>query len=328
MYQIQPFNFTRMNNAEFLAFFVNLQKVIGEISIGSLGISEAQKQQIDDIVQKMTDQVYATLGSEFTAKMQEADERRSAIYKRILTKLQVVNYAESDRDLNKVKDVVKTVFLAKYKMQVGSIAQQERTAIISGFIYDLKERLDEEAQETLGVYSDVVSLEGANNAFIAGYNSRNIERIEAEKGVSLLCRKQLTEVYNIAVLLIQYTANQPAEGEGADKVKDCIAFVNRANVLLDDARTRLNTRLKKEGLPAIEDGEGSGAGNTGGSNGSNGAGGGGSSQGGSNQGATGEESPGTGAGSGNGGSGGNGGNGGQTVDPGSGAIIDGDMAIL
>ena len=324
MYQIQPFNFTRMNNAEFLAFFVNLQKVIGEISIGSLGISEAQKQQIDDIVQKMTDQVYATLGSEFTAKMQEADERRSAIYKRILTKLQVVNYAESDRDLNKVKDVVKTVFLSKYKMQVGAIAQQERTAIISGFIYDLKERLDEEAQETLGVYSDVVSLEGANNAFIAGYNSRNIERIEAEKGVSLLCRKQLTEVYNIATLLIQYTANQPAEGEGADKVKDCIAFVNRANVLLDDARTRLNTRLKKEGLPTEE---GSGAGDGGGSNGA-GDGGGGSGSGGNNQGATGEESPGTGAGSGNGGSGGTGGNGGQTVDPGSGAIIDGDMAIL
>ena len=323
MYQIQPFNFTRMNNAEFLAFFVNLQKVIGEISIGSLGISESQKQQIDDIVQKMTDQVYATLGSEFTAKMQEADERRSAIYKRILTKLQVVNYAESDRDLNKVKDVVKTVFLAKYKMQVGSIAQQERTAIISGFIYDLKERLDEEAQETLGVYSDVVSLEGANNAFIASYNSRNIERIEAEKGVSLLCRKQLTEVYNIAVLLIQYTANQPAEGEGADKVKDCIAFVNRANVLLDDARTRLNTRLKKEGLPAIEDGEGSGAGNTGGSNGSNGSSGADGT--GSNQGSNGSSGDNTNPG---GNSGTNQGNGGQTVDPGSGAIIDGDMAIL
>ena len=314
-----------MNNAEFLAFFVNLQKVIGEISIGSLGISESQKQQIDDIVQKMTDQVYATLGSEFTAKMQEADERRSAIYKRILTKLQVVNYAESDRDLNKVKDVVKAVFLSKYKMQVGSIAQQERTAIISGFIYDLKERLDEEAQETLGVYSDVVSLEGANNAFIASYNSRNIERIEAEKGVSLLCRKQLTELYSIATLLIQYTANQPAEGEGADKVKDCIAFVNRANVLLDDARTRLNTRLKKEGLPAIEDGEGSSAGDTGGSNGSNGSNSSSGADGtGSNQGSSGSSGDNTNPG----GNSGTGGNGGQTVDPGSGAIIDGDMAII
>lgn len=249
----------------------------------------------------MTDQVYATLGSEYTVKMQEADDRRSAIYKRVLTKLQVVNYAETDRDLNKIKEVVKQVFLSKYKMQVSSIAQQERTAIISGFIYDLKERLDEEAQEILGVYSDVVSLEGANNAFIASYNGRNVERIEGEKGITLTCRKQLTDLFILTSLLIQYTANQPAEGESATKVQDCIDYVNRVNGLLEDAKVRLNQRLKKEGESPEEGGPSNG--NTEGSNGS--------SQGGNTN------------------TDGNGTNGnGQTVDPGSGAIIDGDMAII
>lgn len=303
MYQISNFPFYRMNNAEFLAFFVNLAKVLGEVSSTNIGLTEEQSKVFDDLLTRLTDQVYTTQGSEFTAKMQEADDRRSAIYKRILTKLGVVNYAESDRDLNAIKETVKTQFLSRYKMQVGSIAQQERTAIISGFIYDLKERLDEDAQETLGIYSDVIALEGATQAFVNCYHERNGERIVAEKGLTGVIRTQLTEFYNISTLFIQYTANQPPEGDNAAKVKDCILFVNQTNKLLDDARTRLNTRLKKEGLPSVE----GDAGDNGGSSGSNG-----SSQG------------------GNGGAGGDntGGNGGQTVDPGSGAIIDGDMAIL
>lgn len=302
MYQISNFPFYRMNNAEFLAFFVNLAKVLGEVSSTNIGLTEEQSKVFDDLLTRLTDQVYTTQGSEFTAKMQEADDRRSAIYKRILTKLGVVNYAESDRDLNAIKETVKTQFLSRYKMQVGSIAQQERTAIISGFIFDLK-GLSEDAMEVLGIYSDVIALEGANNAFIGSYNERNGERIMAEKGLTGVIRTQLTEFYNISTLFIQYTANQPAEGDNAAKVKDCILFVNQTNKLLDDARTRLNTRLKKEGLPSVE----GDAGDNGGSSGSNG-----SSQG------------------GNGGTGGDntGGNGGQTVDPGSGAIIDGDMAIL
>ena len=327
MYSIQSFSIaSRLNNAEFLAFFVNLQKVMGEISTANLGITTEQKAEFDELVKKLTDQVYATMGSEYTAKMQEADERRTAIYKRILTKLQVVNYAENDRELNVLKEVVKQVFLSKYKMQVGSIAQQERTAVISGFIYDLNERLDEDAQETLGVYSDVIALTGSNNSFIASYNSRNLERIEAEKGVTATCRKQLSELFTLVSLLIQYTANQAAEGDAAEKVRSCIDFVQRANGLLEDARVRLNQRLKKEG----ESGEVSGDGGGGSGQGATG---------GNGQGMTGDDSPGTGAGSGNGGTGGGGqtgsgsgsgtgGNGGQTVDPGSGAIIDGDMAIL
>ena len=309
MYQISNFPFYRMNNAEFLAFFVNLAKVLGEVSSTNIGLTEEQSKVFDDLLTRLTDQVYTTQGSEFTAKMQEADDRRSAIYKRILTKLGVVNYAESDRDLNAIKETVKTQFLSRYKMQVGSIAQQERTAIISGFIFDLK-GLSEDAMEVLGIYSDVVSLEGANNAFIASYNSRNVQRVEVEKGLTTNCRKQLTEFFLLSSFQIQYNANQPAEGDDADKVRGCIDYVQRVNGLLEDARIRLNQRLKKEGESAEESGDGGG---------------------GNSQSATGEDSPGTGAGSGNGGSGGtggNGGSGGQTVDPGSGAIIDGDMAIL
>ena len=313
MFQIHNFPLYKLNNAEFLALQVNISRLMSEFNNQSLGITAELKQSYDTQLQTMTDQVYTTLGSEHTAKMQEADVRRTAIYKRILTKLQVVNYAENDRDLNAVKDTVKQIFLGKYKMQVGSIAQQERTAIISGFVYDLKERLDEDAQETLGIYSDVIALDGANQAYIASYADRNAERVEIERGLTANCRKQLTELFTMFGLLIQYTANLPAEGEAAAKVKDCINFVNQVNGLLEDARIRLNQRLKKEGESAEESGDGGG---------------------GNSQGATGEDSPGTGAGSGGNGTGGNGsgngtgGNGGQTVDPGSGAIIDGDMAIL
>ena len=109
MFTIQNFSIaSRLNNAEFLAFFVNLQKVMGEISTANLGITDEQKAELDELVKKLTDQVYATLGSEYTVKMQEADERRIAIYKRILTKLQVVNYAENDRELNALKEIQRT----------------------------------------------------------------------------------------------------------------------------------------------------------------------------------------------------------------------------
>lgn len=298
MNTIESFNFGRLSNTEFTAFCVNIQKVIGEINIQNLGITIDQKAVFDEQLKILIDRVYYSRASEYTAQMNESDSRRIDVYRRILAKLGCVQYCEDDRDLKQLKDLVTVNFLSKYKLSVVNIAQQERTAIISGFIYDLNDKLDEDAQETLGIYSDIISLVGANNGFIAAYNSRNTQRVEVEKGLTANCRKQLTDFFVLSSFLIQHYANQPAEGEAAAKVKDCIDYIQRVNGLLADARVRLNQRLKKEG-EIIEDGEGSNGSSTGDTSGSNGS---------TNT--------------------NNSGNGGQTIDPGSGAVIDGDMAIL
>ena len=297
------FALSRLNNPEFTALFVNIQKAINTATPENLGIGELYP-AYNAKLQELIDRVYVSQGSEFTAAMKAADDRRCLIFRRIRLRLQMVEVAEQNEALLACQEVVRTHLLTKYVANVTSRAYQERTSILKGFVLDLNEKLDEDAIEALGLANDIAALESANNAFIAAYAQRTAEKAEGNQGVTQRLRDEMFDLYLQLTCIVQYLANS-TDTANAEKATACQGFIAHVNVLLSDAKRRLEQRLSNG-----DDGEGAGTDvNEGGSNE------GGSSEGGSNGGDSGANDGSTGDTGNNGGgtsnSGSNAGNGGS-----------------
>ena len=280
------FSISRLNNAEITAFYINLQKAIttnDPTKLGVVGILPAFGSKLQELI----DRVYVSQGSEFTAAMKAADDRRCLIFRRIRLRLQMVEVAEQNEALLAIQDVVRTHLLSKYVATVTSKAYQERTSILQGFLLDLNEKLGDSGIATLGLAEDITALEDANNEFIAAYAQRTAEKAEGNMGVTLRLRDEMYDIYLQMIYTVQYLANSTDEAN-AEKATACQAFIAHVNVLLSDAKKRLEQRLSggdtEEGEGGSnEGGQGSNEGGQGGSNGGSNEGG----QGGSNGGGSG-----------------------------------------
>ena len=273
------FSISRLNNAEITAFYINVQKAIttnDPSKLGVIGILPAFGSKLQELI----DRVYVSQGSEFTAAMKAADDRRCLIFRRIRLRLQMVEVAEQNEALLAIQDVVRTHLLSKYVATVTSKAYQERTSILQGFILDLNEKLGDSGIATLGLAADITALEDANNEFIAAYAQRTAEKAEGNMGVTLRLRDEMYDIYLQMIYTVQYLANSTDEAN-AEKATACQAFIAHVNVLLSDAKKRLEQRLSNGDTE-----EGEGGSNTGdeGSNGGSNEGGQSGGNGGSNEG--------------------------------------------
>ena len=240
MFTINSFSISKLNNAEITGFFINLQKAMTSDDPATLGLSEVVDPYADTL-QRLIDQVYTTTGSEYTAAMLAADEKRDQTYKRIRLRLQMVDVAEDNAAIKAVKDVVKTHLLSKYGAKVPQLPYQEETAIIEGFLYDLEDKLGTEGMDALGITTDYTALEDANNAFVTAYNARSVERAEGDTGLTVKIREEMISLYMQICFITQFLANS-VDDENAEKAAACQAFIGVLNVILSDVRKRYNQR--------------------------------------------------------------------------------------
>ncbi len=259
MFTINTFSISKLNNAEFTGFMINLQKAITTNDPTKLGLVEVLP-NFGTTLQKLIDQVYTTTGSEYTAAMLETDLKRDQTYKRIRLRLQMVEVAEDSAAIKAVKDVVKTHLLAKYTSKVPQLPYQEESAILQGFIFDLNDKLGDDGIAALGITEDLQALEDANNEFIAAYNSRATERAEGDTGLTLKLRQEMYALYQQVCFIVQYLANS-TETANAEKATACQTFIGVLNVLLADAKRRYNQRISN-GTGEEGEGEGGEGGNT------------------------------------------------------------------
>ena len=253
MFTINTFSISKLNNAEFTGFMINLQKAITTNDPTKLGLIEVLP-NFGTTLQKLIDQVYTTTGSEYTAAMLETDLKRDQTYKRIRLRLQMVEVAEDSAAIKAVKDVVKTHLLAKYTSKVPQLPYQEESAILQGFIFDLNDKLGDDGIAALGITDDLQALEDANNEFIAAYNSRATERAAGDTGLTLKLRQDMYALYQQVCFIVQYLANS-TETANAEKATACQTFIGVLNVLLADAKRRYNQRINN-GSGEEGDGEG------------------------------------------------------------------------
>ena len=240
MILVSSFSIQRLNNAEITGFLINVQKLISQSTASALGIDSTVNTAYNEALRQLVDQVYTTQGSLHTTAMQEADKKRDLIYKRIRLKLQAVEVAEEGSPLQKIADKVQTLLLARYGAGVPSKPYQEETAILQGFLFDLHDKLDDDDVELLGLEGDITRLEQANNAFIEAYQQRAAEKAEGDVARTLKLRAELTDLYAQVCVVVQFHANGTDE-----QATSCQEFIRHLNVIVADAKYRLDHRSNK-----------------------------------------------------------------------------------
>ena len=162
MFTINTFSISKLNNAEFTGFMINLQKAITTNDPTKLGLIEVLP-NFGTTLQKLIDQVYTTTGSEYTAAMLETDLKRDQTYKRIRLRLQMVEVAEDSPAIKAVKDVVKTHLLAKYTSKVPQLPYQEESAILQGFLFnDILTNLERVSDHCSNIAVAMINLSQGN----------------------------------------------------------------------------------------------------------------------------------------------------------------------
>ena len=285
MTTVFSFSIARLNNTEFTGLMLNLQRLMLDNDRESLGIPAKIFVDYNKLLQSLVDQVYNAGQNQLTALLREADDKRGRLYKKVRTKLTIAEFAEAGSSLLECRDVIMNDLLSKYTARVPQMAMQEKSAVLSGFVYDLRHKLTESQIEDLAIEDDIVRLETANNEFMEAYSARVIDKVNSADNKTAKLRQQLGDLYQHICIVLQYNANS-VEADDKEMAELCQSTIAQLNVILAEAKQRLDARQRKNGESSEDaepgaggDGGGSNGDGTGGSNDGNGAGG---SNGGSN----------------------------------------------
>ena len=269
-----------LKNAEHVQLHSNVRNLVTTATPAKLGLADVVFTPYRDAILAEQDIVNKATGSAYTLEMQEADQKRDQIFKRVRKKLELCELEDESTTAFKATGVVKKHLLAKYPGSVCQLPYQEESATLAGFVLDCRELLTDEQVEGIGIDSDLDDLESANIKFGRMYQERVGERAEGDTRLSLKLRAATDQAYQVLTLSLNALANDPTPAN-ATQVAAVRELVGKMNVVIKEAKDRLNqrtngapsdspqgggTEVSNGGSNAGGNGEGSNSSNSGGSN--------------------------------------------------------------
>ncbi len=248
MQKINSLSFQQLKNAEHVSFFTNVGVAISKLTAEAVGLTEAQVKQYNDAVALEQDIVNHSTGSIYTPEMKALDDERDRLYRLIRLKLQAVTLASSSSPVAQFATTVDKYILTKYGLDVATSPYQEESALIAGFILDLKNMIPENGIEAMGITEELAALEEANTGFADQYNERVTEKSGSTTEYTKKLRAETEALYGLIALHVEYKANTDTTSVGSS----CQSLLAVINELIKDAHYRLNMRLGRvvnEDLP-------------------------------------------------------------------------------
>ena len=234
--------FAQLRNAEHVAFFNNVVVELSKFDATDLGLTAEKITQFKTAVNAEQDIVLKAQGSMYTADMQALDEERDRLYRLIRLKLQAAILASADSEVHSFATTIDKYILTKYGLDVPTAPYQEESALIRGFILDVKNYLPEDVITAVGISRELVALGAANDNFAEQYNERVTEKSGSTTEFTRKARAATEELFHLIGLHLEYKANtEPSTDAGVA----CDGLVAVINELIKDARQRLNVRLGK-----------------------------------------------------------------------------------
>ena len=161
-----------LKNAEHVQLHTNVRNVINTTGAESMGLAQRVFMPYLQSIAQEQDIVNKALASPYTVEMQTADAERDLVYKRVHRKLELCELENTDSVAFKATPVVKKHLLGKYSNAVSSLAYQEETATITGFVQDCRTLLTSAQVKGIGIDDDLDELEAVNQKFNQMYQER------------------------------------------------------------------------------------------------------------------------------------------------------------
>lgn len=225
MTTITNFSLARMNNAYYVSFHQEIEKIITSAGETALGIQAADLTQYRDNLALLQDAVLRTLGSDKTAQLLSLDEQRDSYFRYVRNALGNLKFS-SDPEQKALYEIANAKILKLYPASIANESNQEESAHISGFIVDVHKYFEPHLTK-LGIKDMLNTLETVNDAFQVTFVERAEELSKIESGVTDQCRLEVDEAYNKMMLAINYYASR---SDAADEPTMQI-FINASSTI-------------------------------------------------------------------------------------------------
>ena len=253
---IRTIDLARLKNAEHVQLHTNVRNVINTAGAETIGLAQTDFMPYLQGIAQEQDIVNKAMGSPYTLEMQAADQERDTVYKRVHRKLELCEIENTDSVAYKATPVVKKHLLGKYASTVSSLAYQEETATITGFVQDCRTLLTSAQVKGIGIDDDLDELEAVNQKFNQMYQERVAEKAAGDTQLSAKLRAVTDEAYQRLCLILNALANN-IDTAKAEQTELCRDTVSKINVVIRDAKNRLAQRLGGSLVsdPSSEEGE-------------------------------------------------------------------------
>lgn len=238
-YSIDYIRLQRMRNTYHVAFHGN---IVSELSNNDLTevYGVGLDQRYSAALKAEQDVVNRSMASEYTAVLAEKDTIRDNYYRKIIYTLKCVLLdTENTSVTDAIRSEVSTNILNAYSLDMANKANQEETAIIRGFIQDLR-ALPADDLKVLNIDSDLVKLEDANNEYETNFMNRVHEYSVASDAKPY--REATDDLYNQICLAIATEANLVTTDETEQaKVTLAQTVVTDINTLVKVYKAKMNS---------------------------------------------------------------------------------------
>lgn len=232
---------SNMKNAEHVQYHTNVCDILKKVTAEKIGLNVLVLNNYATAIETEQDIVNMASGSSYTEQMKEMDQLRDIIYKRVHRKLELCEYEHQNSDAYKARNIVKKQILSKYPTTVADLPYQEETATISGFVQDCRSALSMEQLESIRIDADLDDLLAVNKNFSEKYQSRVDEKAAIDLQLSQKLRAATDQVYSLLLMNLGALANDP-DPEKEEKVQTARETIQKINVLIRDAKTRMEQR--------------------------------------------------------------------------------------
>lgn len=231
--KIKPVYLRKLNNAQYLQFMIEVEKLIGIATPEKLYVSEELLTRFREKIQVLTEIAFESRSEMQTKQIKELDKERGNALRYLITSIR--NESKSHIARKKEAAEILTQAMKNYR-SVPTMAYREESVAVRALLDDLAKEHNAKHIATLGLSETVEHIKTINRQFETLLGDRVLSKSEKKLGNTRTIRKEMDVLYDAIALLAQ---SQNIINSSAESQK----FISVLNKLIDD--TFLVLKAKK-----------------------------------------------------------------------------------
>ncbi|GIM48868.1 hypothetical protein CAPN003_03200 [Capnocytophaga stomatis] len=234
--KIKNIYLTRLNNAQYLHFMIEVEKLVRTATLEKLQISEKLFQRLQENIKILTEKAYENRSEQQTKELMKLDKERDNIVRYLLANIR----NERKSHIVKRKEAAESLYEAtKNYKNVPSMGYKEESVAIRALLSDLATDKNAKDIATLGLAATLEHLRTLNESFEEQLGDRTFVQSSKETGSTKKVRKETNLIYDeIALRAQSQSIAIPSE--------EASTFVAVLNKLIDDSLVLSRSKQKPE----------------------------------------------------------------------------------
>lgn len=234
--KIKNIYLTRLNNAQYLHFMIEVEKLVRTATLEKLQISEKLFQKFQENIKTLTEKAYENRSEQQTKELMKLDKERDNIVRYLLTSIR----NERKSHIDKRKEASESLYEAtKNYKNVPTMEYNEESVAIRALLSDLASDKNAKDVATLGLTATLEHLKTLNEDFEKQMGDRTFVQSSKETGSTKKVRKETNLIYDEIALRAQSQSIAIPSVEAS-------TFVAVLNKLIDDSLILSRSKQKPD----------------------------------------------------------------------------------